>query len=76
MKKSKRLRETEKIVDKNKLYQLEEAVDILKKVPAAKFDETVELAFKLGVDPKHADQMVRGSVLLPHGTGKTKKVLV
>jgi large subunit ribosomal protein L1 len=57
-------------------YPIEEAVPILKKMHAAKFDQTVEIAMLLGVDPKHADQMVRGTVVLPHGTGKTKKVLV
>ena len=57
-------------------YLLEEAVPLLKKIKYAKFDETVELAMRLGVDPKHADQMVRGTVVLPHGLGKTKRVLV
>lgn len=57
-------------------YNLDEAVPLAQKVKFAKFDETVELAFRLGVDPKHADQMVRGTVVLPHGLGKTKKVLV
>jgi len=56
-------------------YSLDEAVPFAQKVKFAKFDETVELAFRLGVDPKHADQMVRGTVVLPHGLGKTKKVL-
>jgi large subunit ribosomal protein L1 len=56
-------------------YVLDEAVSLAQKVKFAKFDETVELAFRLGVDPKHADQMVRGTVVLPHGLGKTKKVL-
>jgi len=56
-------------------YSLDEAVPLAQKVKFAKFDETVELAFRLGVDPKHADQMVRGTVVLPHGLGKTKKVL-
>src|SRR5512136_1887768 len=59
-----------------KRYPLEEAVALLKKVAYAKFDETVEVAMKLGVDPKHADQMVRGTVVLPNGLGKSKKVLV
>jgi large subunit ribosomal protein L1 len=58
-----------------RLYALDEAVPLAQKVKFAKFDETVELAFRLGVDPKHADQMVRGTVVLPHGLGKTKKVL-
>ncbi len=57
-------------------YRLEEAVPLLKKIKYAKFDETVELALRLGVDPKHADQMVRGTVVLPHGLGKSKRVLV
>ena len=57
-------------------YQLDEAFDLVKEIAFAKFDETVELAMRLGVDPKHADQMVRGTVVLPHGTGKTKRVLV
>lgn len=57
-------------------YKLEEAVPLLKRIKYAKFDETVELAMRLGVDPKHADQMVRGTVVLPHGLGKSKKVLV
>jgi len=60
----------------SRAYTLEEAIPLLKKMHSAKFDETVEIAFLLGVDPKHADQMVRGIVVLPHGTGKTKKVLV
>ena len=57
-------------------YKLEEAVPLLQKVKYAKFDETVDLTMRLGVDPKHADQMVRGTVVLPHGLGKSKKVLV
>ena len=67
------------LVDKNKLYSLEEAIETLKKMEEVlqrKFDETVELIFRLGVDPKYADQMVRGSVVLPHGLGKELKVLV
>jgi large subunit ribosomal protein L1 len=59
-----------------KKYQLREALELLKDMHFTKFDETVELAMRLGVDPRHADQMVRGTVLLPHGTGKTKRVLV
>ncbi len=59
-----------------KLYSLEEAVQLLKKMSYAKFNETVEVAMKLGVDPKHADQMVRGTVVLPNGLGKSKKVAV
>src|SRR6266542_7158557 len=56
-------------------YPLQEAVPLLQKVKFAKFDETVEVTMRLGVDPKHADQMVRGTVVLPHGLGKSKKVL-
>lgn len=59
-----------------KLYSLEEAVPLLKKIAYAKFDETVEVSMKLGVDPKHADQMVRGTVVLPNGLGKSKRVVV
>src|SRR6202021_3509501 len=59
-----------------KEYLLEEAIPLIKKVKFAKFDETVEVHMKLGVDPKHADQMVRGTVLMPNGLGKSKKVLV
>ncbi len=57
-------------------YKVEEAVDLLKQAHYAKFDESVDLAFRLGVDPKHSDQMVRGSVVLPHGTGKKVRILV
>jgi large subunit ribosomal protein L1 len=57
-------------------YTLEEAIPLVQKVKFTKFDETVEMALRLGVDPKHADQMVRGTVVLPHGLGKTKRVLV
>jgi large subunit ribosomal protein L1 len=59
-----------------RLYTLEEAIPLLQKVKYTKFDETVEMALRLGVDPKHADQMVRGTVVLPHGLGKSKRVLV
>src|SRR5687767_15910839 len=59
----------------DRLHSIEEAVPLMQKVKFAKFDETVELAMRLGVDPKHADQMVRGTVVLPHGLGKSKKVL-
>jgi large subunit ribosomal protein L1 len=64
-----------KLVDKP-LYTLSEAMPVVKKVAFAKFDETVELVMRLGVDPKHADQMVRGTVVLPHGLGKSKRVIV
>src|ERR687888_278226 len=57
-------------------YSVEEAIGVLKSMPAAKFDESVDLSFRLGVDPKHADQMVRGAVVLPHGTGKSVRVAV
>jgi len=57
-------------------YPMQEAVTLLQKVKYAKFDETVEITMRLGVDPKHADQMVRGTVVLPHGLGKSKRVLV
>lgn len=59
-----------------RLYELEEAIDFLKEASHVKFDETLEVALRLGVDPKHADQMVRGTVVLPHGTGKTVRILV
>ena len=76
MKKGKRYLEAAKLIEKNKLYELEEATEIIKKTASAKFDETIEAHLKLGVDGRHADQQVRGAVVLPHGTGKTVKVLV
>ena len=76
MKKSKRYVESAKLVDKNKEYEIKEALELIEKMPKAKFDETVELHVKLGVDSKHADQQVRGTVVLPNGTGKTQRVLV
>jgi len=72
----KRYNEAAKLVDPKKVYQLKEAVSILKKMPKAKFDETVTLAFKLGVDPKQSDQMVRGTCPLPHGSGKKVRIVV
>lgn len=76
MKRGKNYQESVKLIDKLVLYTPQEAMDIAIKTSKAKFDETVELAVKLGVDPRHADQQVRGAVVLPHGTGKTVKVLV
>src|SRR5437660_2483170 len=73
---TKRIKATEALIDRSKPYSVEEAMDIVKKAPAAKFDETVDLSIRLGVDPKHADQMVRGAVVLPHGIGKTVRVAV
>lgn len=76
MKRGKRYQESAKLVDPSKMYEAKEAFEIIESMPKAKFDETVELHVKLGVDSKHADQQVRGTVVLPHGTGKTLKVLV
>jgi len=73
---SKRYKKGLAFVDANKNYQLKEAVEVLAKFPKAKFVETVDLAFRLGVDPKQSDQMVRGTVPLPHGSGKVVRVLV
>ena len=76
MKVSKRIKAIKASVDTKKEYRLQEAIDILKTNSKVKFVETLEVAMRLGVDPRHADQMIRGSVALPHGTGKTRKVLV
>ena len=73
---TKRLKATEALIDRAKTYSVEEAMEIVKKSPAAKFDESVDLSLRLGVDPKHADQMVRGAIVLPHGIGKTVRVAV
>ncbi len=73
---SKRRKEVQKFTDNNKLYGLAEAVSILKNVPHVKFDETVQISFKLDVDIKQSDQMIRGTCILPHGTGKTVRVIV
>ena len=73
---SKRYKKALELVDAKKLHALNSAVEVLSRFPKAKFNETVELAFRLGVDPKQSDQMVRGTVPLPHGSGKTVKVLV
>ncbi|WLR50949.1 50S ribosomal protein L1 [Bacillus tianshenii] len=75
-KKGKRFAELTKLVDRSKAYPVEEAVELVKKTATAKFDESVETAFRLGVDPKKADQQIRGAMVLPHGTGKTQRVLV
>ena len=76
MKRGKRYLEGEKLIDKNASYDSKAALELVEKMPKAKFDETVEAHFKLGVDSKHADQQVRGVIVLPHGTGKTQRVLV
>ena len=76
MKMSKTYAESAKWVDRTKEYEIKEALEIIEKMPKTKFDQTVELHVKLGVDSKHADQQVRGTVVLPNGTGKTQKVLV
>ena len=76
MKRSKRFVELSKKVDRDVAYALDDAVNLLKETAKAKFDETVEIAMRLGVDPKHADQMVRGTLTLPNGTGKSVKILV
>ena len=76
MKKGKRYVEATKLVDRSSLYDVEEAVSLVKKSASAKFDETVEAHVRLGVDGRHADQQVRGAVVLPHGTGKKVRVLV
>ncbi len=76
MKKGKRYTESAKLVDKATLYTVADALDLAVKTASAKFDETVELHVKLGVDGRNADQQVRGVVVLPHGTGKSKKILV
>ncbi|QDX92131.1 50S ribosomal protein L1 [Brevibacterium sp. JNUCC-42] len=68
--------EATKQIDKTKVYAVSEAIELVKNVASAKFDETVEAAFRLGVDPKRADQQIRGAVVLPHGTGKVQRVLV
>ena len=76
MKKGKKYQEAVKLIEKGKLYEAKEALELIEKMPKANFDETVELHVKLGVDSKHAEQQVRGTVVLPNGTGKTLKVLV
>lgn len=76
MKKGKRYTEAAKLIEKTNVYDLNEAVALVKKSASAKFDETIEAHLRLGVDGRHADQQVRGAVVLPHGTGKSVKVLV
>lgn len=75
-KRGKKYQESAKLVDRSNLYDVNEALDLVTKTAKANFDETVELAVRLGVDPRHADQQVRGTVVLPNGTGKEVKVLV
>lgn len=75
-KRGKNYKESMKLVDRTNLYDLDEAIELVQKTAKAKFDETVELSVKLGVDSRHADQQVRGAVVLPHGTGKVRRVLV
>ncbi len=75
-KRSKKYQTAAALVDRAKKYSADEACELVKKTTVAKFDETVEVAVKLGVDPRHADQMIRGAVVLPAGTGKTKRVAV
>ena len=76
MKRGKKYQDAAKLIDKSQLYDVEEACSLVKKTSTAKFDETIEAHFRLGVDGRHADQQVRGAVVLPHGTGKTVRVLV
>jgi large subunit ribosomal protein L1 len=75
-KRGKIYQEAQKQIDRDKAYTAKEAIQLAKELSKAKFDETVEVAIKLGVDPKHADQQVRGTVVLPHGTGKVARILV
>jgi large subunit ribosomal protein L1 len=76
MKRGKNYKEKYKLIDRTNLYDVEEAISLVKKVATAKFDETIEAHIKLGVDSRHADQQVRGAIVLPHGTGKSVRVLV
>lgn len=76
MKHGKNYLESAKLVDRSKFYDPVEALELIQQIAKAKFDETIEITVRLGVDPRHADQQVRGAVVLPHGTGKTVKVLV
>lgn len=76
MKRGKRYQEVVQLIDKQKKYPVEEAFELLLKTASAKFDETVEIAFRLNINPRHADQNLRGAIVLPHGTGKTQRVVV
>ena len=76
MKRGKKYQDSAKLIEKARLYDTAEAMDLITKTAKAKFDETVEAHIRLGVDSRHADQQVRGAVVLPHGTGKTARVLV
>ena len=76
MKRGKKYTEAAKLVDRSTQYDVADAISLVKKTAVAKFDETVEAHVRLGVDGRHADQQVRGAVVLPHGTGKTVRVLV
>lgn len=75
-KRGKKYQESLKLIEKGKLYDVDEALELVLQTAKANFDETIELSVRLGVDPRHADQQVRGAVVLPHGTGRTRKVLV
>ena len=75
MKRSKKYTAVSKLVDASKIYELKEAVELVKQTTTVKFDATIDLSFRLNVDPRQADQQVRGTIVLPHGNGKTKKVL-
>jgi len=75
-KRGKNYQEAMKLIDRTKLYDTIDAIELVQQTAKAKFDETIELSVRLGVDPRHADQQVRGAVVLPHGTGKTRRVLV
>ena len=76
MKRGKKYAEAAKLIERDKQYEVAEAISLIKKTATAKFDETVEAHIRLGVDGRHADQQVRGAVVLPHGTGKKVRVLV
>jgi large subunit ribosomal protein L1 len=75
-KRGKKYQDSLKLIEKGKIYDTDEALELVIQTAKANFDETIELSVRLGVDPRHADQQVRGAVVLPHGTGKTRKVLV